>query len=129
MRAMLDTSVLVGRIPDVVVDGIEQYSASFLVRGELARGLGRFRSDPRATHLARMRAELLSALDALPAFWRPFDASASDAYGRLRAEPHAAARTKDALIAAHALAFGVPLLTADRGFTRFADLELEVIQA
>jgi predicted nucleic acid-binding protein len=33
--------------------------------------------------------------------------------------PKQAIRLKDALIAGHALALGVPLITRDRGFSRF----------
>nr|WP_274636810.1 PIN domain-containing protein [Microbacterium bovistercoris] len=42
----------------------------------------------------------------------------------LAAQPPTAARSTDALIAAHALSLGMPLITADQGFTRFTGLEV-----
>ncbi|WP_036283715.1 type II toxin-antitoxin system VapC family toxin [Microbacterium luticocti] len=121
---MIDTSVLIGVLPDQIVDAIEDHGASHIVRGELLRGAERFAAQPNGRELARVRAQLVSALDELRAFWRPFDGAASTAYASLTAMPPSAARSKDALIAAHAVSLGVPVITADRGFTRFTGLEI-----
>lgn len=128
MKAMLDTSVLIGRIPDDIVEHIEEHAASVIVRAELVRGLERFEATPGTAHQARERAQLVNALDALPTFWRSFGVPESDAYARLRARPEQAARSKDALIAGHAAAHGVPLVTADRGFTRFVGIDVRFVE-
>jgi len=127
VRAMLDTSVLIGTIPTAVIDGIDEYGASFIVRAELLRGRERFARTAGHEHAARVRTQLVEALDAIPGFWTPFDDAAADAYATLAARPETAVRSKDALIAAQAVARGVPLLTADRGFTRFIGLDVEFI--
>lgn len=124
MKGMLDTSVLVGRIPEDVLESIEGYSASMIVRAELRRGLARFRSMTGGERRARVREQLIDALDSLGGFWEAFGIPESDAYAELVADPETAARTKDALIAAHAVSRDVPLITADRGFSRFPALEL-----
>lgn len=124
MKGMLDTSVLIGMIPEHVIDEIDQYAASFIVRAELLRGLHRFDATPELQPAARIRRQRIAALDDLPEFWLAFDADASEAYAQLTATSESAIRTKDALIAAHAVALGVPLLTADRGFTRFANADV-----
>lgn len=124
MRAMLDTSVLIGPLPDDVIDAIEEYSASFVVRAELLRGRARFERSPGLAPAARARAQLIRTLDSLPGFWREFGEAESDAYATLETPTEAAARTKDALIAAHAIALEVPLMTDDEGFTRFRGLRL-----
>lgn len=121
---MIDTSVLIGALPDQIVDAIEDHAASYVVRGELLRGAERFAAQRNGRELARVRAQLVSALDELRSFWRPFDGAASTAYASLTAKPPTAARSKDALIAAHAVSLDVPLITADRGFTRFTGLEI-----
>lgn len=54
---MLDTSVLVGRIPEEVLERIEEYSSSMIVRAELGRGLTRFRSMKGGERRARVRAQ------------------------------------------------------------------------
>lgn len=127
MRGMLDTSVLIGVIPDDVIDHIEQHAASFIVRAELLRGLRRFESLAGSEHAARIRHKRIAALDSLPELWLPFDSGASAAYAALAASSERAIRTKDALIAAQAVALRVPLLTADRGFTRFKDAEVRFV--
>lgn len=120
---MLDTSVLVSGLPDHVIEAIEDYCSSMICRAELAQGLAAFSADPARRAQAAQRAELLRILDAVPGFWRDFDAAASDGYGRLTAQPKAT-RLKDALIAGHALSEGLPLHTEDRGFTGFADVRI-----
>lgn len=124
MKGMLDTSVLIGPIPEDVIASIEEYAASFIVRAELLRGQRRFERMPQGQPAARARGELVATLDDLPAFWRAFGDAESDAYSRLVAPDERAVRTKDALIAAHALALDAPLLTADEGFSRFVGLRV-----
>lgn len=124
MRAMLDTSVLIGPLPDEVIDAIDDYAAPYIVRAELLRGRARFAQSPQLAHAARAREQLVETLDRLPEFWREFGAAESDAYATLTTRSEAAARSKDALIAAHAIALDMPLMTGDAGFTRFIGLRL-----
>lgn len=124
---MLDTSLLISGLPDDVVDRIDAYHSSMICRGELIQGLVAFRSDQRRQAAARQRRELIRTLDGLPGFWLPFDRAASDSYGALTAEPRSAGRLKDALIAAHAHAVGVPLLTEDAGFTHYPDVDIRLL--
>lgn len=124
MRAMLDTSVLIGPLPDDVIDAINEFSASYIVRAELMRGRARFAQSPPLAHAARAREQLVETLDRLPGFWREFGAAESDAYATLVTRSEAVTRTKDALIAAHAIALDVPLMTADTDFTCFTGLRL-----
>ncbi|ERK70031.1 type II toxin-antitoxin system VapC family toxin [Leifsonia aquatica] len=124
---MLDTSVLISGLPDDVVDDIDAYRSSMICRGELIQGLVAFRSDQRRQAAAGQRRELIRTLDELPGFWLPFDRAASDSYGALTVEPRSAGRLKDALIAAHAHAVGVPLLTEDEGFTRYPEVDIRLL--
>lgn len=124
MIAMLDTSVLIGPIPDDILARIDEYAASYVVRAELLRGQRHFERSPQYRPAARTRAQLVAALDDLPDFWRAFGAAESDAYAALESSSERAVRSKDALIAAHAIALDVPLITADAGFTRFVGLEV-----
>ncbi|QPE04159.1 PIN domain-containing protein [Microbacterium schleiferi] len=127
MTGLLDTSVLIGPIPAAVIEGIERYVAPYLVRAELLRGQRRFELSPNMRQRAAARAQLIAALDDLHGFWRPFGSAESDAYAQLRASSEQAVQSKDAIIAAHAIAAGQTLVTADRGFTRFQGLEVDLI--
>ena len=127
MTGLLDTSVLIGPIPAAVIEGIERYVAPYLVRAELLRGQRRFELSPNMRQRAAARAQLIAALDDLHRFWRPFGSAESDAYAQLRASSEQAVQSKDAIIAAHAIAAGQTLVTADRGFTRFQGLEVDLI--
>lgn len=124
MIAMLDTSVLIGPIPDDILERIEEYAASVVVRAELLRGQRHFERSTEHGHAARARGQLVAALDALPGFWQEFGAAQSDAYAALESSSQRAVQSKDAFIAAHAIALGVPLVTADAGFTRFTGLDV-----
>ncbi|MEN2737043.1 PIN domain-containing protein [Microbacterium sp. X-17] len=124
---MLDTSILISGLPSEVIDDIGAYRSSMICRGELAQGLVVFRGDRRHHAAASQREELIRTLDELPDFWLDFDRAASDGYGPLTAQPRKAIRQKDALIAAHAYAVGVPLLTGDAGFSRFPDVEVVLL--
>lgn len=125
MKGMLDTSVLIGAIPAEIIDDIDDFGASFFVRAELARGLRRLEGSSEPGR-ARMRGQLISALDDLPDFWHAFGASESEAYSSLTAASEAAVRSKVAFIAAHAVAQEVPLFTRDAGFTRFDGLDVRL---
>lgn len=127
MTAMLDTSVLISGLPEPVIAEIETYCSSMICRAELARGLASFAADPPQPKRVALRREFLRLLDAIPGFWLPFDAAAADGYGALTARPPSAMRQKDALIAGHALAAGLPLLTEDTGFSRFAAVEVRLL--
>jgi predicted nucleic acid-binding protein len=117
--AMLDTSVLISGLPEETIDTIEDYCSSMICRAELAHGLASFEKDAARFAQLAIRRELLRLLDSIPGFWIDFDLHAADGYGELTANPKSAIRLKDALIAGHALALGLPLLTEDAGFSRF----------
>ncbi|MDN4615873.1 PIN domain-containing protein [Leifsonia sp. F6_8S_P_1B] len=122
--ALLDTSVLISGLSEEMIDRIELYRSSMICRAELAQGLAAFEKDPSRFAQLAIRRELLRLLDSIPGFWLEFDRAASDAYGSLTAEPKTALPLKDALIAAHALAAGLPLLTEDAGFSRFPSVDV-----
>ena len=124
MTAMLETSVLISGLPEEVIDSIEEYCSSIICRAELAQGLAAFEKDPAKFAQLAVRRELLRLLDSLPGFWLDFDRAAADGYGTLTARPKSAIRLKDALIAGHALAAGLPLVTEDAGFSRFPDVTI-----
>lgn len=125
-RAVLDSSALISGLPDEVLDDLEHYASSMIVRAELAFGLHAFRAAGQTERVAR-RETLLGALDAIPSFWRPFDVAASEGYARLTASSPQAMRLKDALIAGHALSLGAPVITKDHGFTRFSSLTVRIL--
>jgi len=127
MKAMIDTSVLIAGLPAEIIGEIENYCSSMICRAELARGLYAYEADPAKRRQAATRRELLRLLDAIPGFWIDFDRSASDGYGRLTAVPSTAIRHKDALIAGHCVSRQLPLVTGDKGFTRFSDLEFTLV--
>lgn len=116
---MIDTSVLIAGMPAQMVGRVTEYCSSTICRAELAQGLNAFARDPQRHTEEVHRRELLRLLDSLPAFWVDFGCGASDGYGTLTAEPRSALRLKDALIAGHALALELPLVTVDKGFSRF----------
>lgn len=122
---MIDTSVLIAGLPAAIIAEIEEYCSSTICRAELAHGLAAFEADPALHRQAAARRELMRLLDVLPGFWADFDRAASDGYAQLTAVPRTAIRLKDALIAGHALSRDLPLITADRGFTRFPDVQVE----
>jgi predicted nucleic acid-binding protein len=124
---MLDTSVIVaGFTPEIIAD-FESYASSMICRAELARGLAVFSGDPARKSRALIRRELLQLLDSVPGFWMEFDQRAADGFGRLTAQPKSAMRLKDALIAGHAYAHDLTLVTRDDGFSRFPAVRLEVL--
>jgi tRNA(fMet)-specific endonuclease VapC len=129
MRYLLDTNVCVdylnGRFPSVT-DRIRQSSPqdlciSSIVAAELRYGADRSSSQ----HRNHRRLDLLTAEIACV----DFDLQAASAYGRVRAELEARGSpigANDMLIAAHALALGVVLVTDNlREFERVEGLEVE----
>ncbi|WP_374010008.1 type II toxin-antitoxin system VapC family toxin [Leifsonia sp. LS-T14] len=124
---MLDTSVIVAGLTPEIITGIEDYASSTICRAELVRGREAFEEDPAKQRLVPIRRELIRLLDSIPGFWMDFDARAADGYGRLTAQPKSAMRLKDALIAGHAFAHGLPLVTRDSAFSRFPAVQLEIL--
>ena len=128
MAYLLDTSIVSdlvrepsGRIATRIREvGELRVSTSIIVAAELRYGAARRGSD----RLTRQVEAVLGAMTVLP-----FDEPADFAYGDLRAELEAAGTPiggNDLLIAAHALALGLTVVTAnDREFARVPDLPVE----
>ena len=111
-RGLVDTSVVVG-LGHTVIDGLpEEIAIAAVTLAELAAG-------PHATADPLERARRQERLQVAEATFDaiPFDAAAARAYGRVYAEVTAAGRKPrgrralDLLIAATALAAGLPLFT------------------
>ena len=128
MRYLLDTNIVAdlvrnpqGRVAERVREvGETAVCTSIIVAAELRYGAAK-KGSPR---LAAQVEAVLGALDVLP-----FEAPADAAYGRLRARLERAGQpigANDLLIAAHALALGHALVTAnEREFARIEDLRSE----
>jgi tRNA(fMet)-specific endonuclease VapC len=127
MRYMLDTNVvsqLIKKHPAVVsrvtVTPMAALCISAVTEGELLFGLAK---RPAATQLHAVVTEFLKRVDVLP-----WDSSAAETYGTLRAaletqgKPLAAL---DMLIGAHAASVGAVLVTNDRAFQQINDLRME----
>jgi toxin FitB len=119
MRALLDTSVLIGSsAPAEVESGISVASIAELHFGVLAAANG----DERARRIRRL-AEIESSIEPLP-----MDASIAREWGRLAAAVTARGgaprrRAMDLIIAATANVYEVPLLTENTGdFAIISDL-------
>jgi tRNA(fMet)-specific endonuclease VapC len=96
--------------------GGEDISTSIIAAAELRYGVAKRGS----TRLARQVETVLGALDVLP-----FEAPADVVYGRLRTDLERRGQPmggNDLLIAAHALAAQLTLVTEDRGFARIPEL-------
>jgi tRNA(fMet)-specific endonuclease VapC len=96
--------------------GAQDISTSIIAAAELRYGVAKRGS----TRLARQVETVLGALDVLP-----FEAPADVIYGRLRTSLERRGQPmggNDLLIAAHALATQLTLVTDDRGFTRIPEL-------
>ena len=117
---LVDTNVLIG--PPVLTAVVEQgYAASILSRAELEMGVSLA-----TTQESEARRGRLAYLDGV-FDWLPFTVATTRAYGVLAKVMHAGApaqaRKVDTYIAAHALEWGIPLLTANpRDFERISDL-------
>ncbi len=128
MRYLLDTNILAdlvrnpqGRVAERIREvGETEVCTSIIVAAELRYGAAK-KGSPRL--YAQVEA-ILGALDVLP-----FEAPADAAYGRLRARLERAGQpigANDLLIAAHTLALGHALVTAnEREFARIDDLRRE----
>lgn len=126
---MLDTStvILLGRLSDPA-DLPADAVVSAVTLAELSVG-------PHVAHTARERAARQAHLQQAEADFEtvPFDAAAARAFGRVAASLRAAgrkpaARAYDALIAATAIASGLPLYTCDPDdFAGIDDLTLRVV--
>jgi tRNA(fMet)-specific endonuclease VapC len=99
--------------------GGQDISTSIIAAAELRYGVAKRGS----TRLARQVETVLGALDVLP-----FEAPADVIYGRLRTDLERRGQpmgSNDLLIAAHALAAQLTLVTNDRGFARIPELSRE----
>jgi tRNA(fMet)-specific endonuclease VapC len=127
MRYMLDTNVvsqLIKKHPAVVshvtATPIAALCISAITEGELLFGLA---TRPAATQLHAVVTEFLKRVEVLP-----WDSSAAETYGTLRAaletqgKPLAAL---DMLMGAHAASVGAVLVTNDRAFQQINDLRME----
>ena len=97
-------------------DGRQDISTSIVAAAEVRCGVAKRGS----TRLARQVETVLRALDVLP-----FEAPADVIYGRLRTDLERRGQAmggNDLLIAAHALAARLTLVTDDRGFARIPEL-------
>ena len=123
LRAILDTSVLIGADTDLLPDG-SAISAATLA--ELHFGVHMSGSDGRRKSRLQRLAQIESSFEAVP-----IDEQVARSYGSLAHRVMVSGRnprglTMDVLIAATAQAHAVPLLTRDeRDFAAFAD-EVEV---
>jgi tRNA(fMet)-specific endonuclease VapC len=127
MRYMLDTNIvsqLIRKHPAVVsrvtATPMAQLCISAVTEGELRFGLAK---RPAAAQLHQAVAEFLKRVDVLP-----WDSSAAESYGALRASMENEGRplaALDMLIAAHAASMGAVLVTNDQAFRQFDDLQLE----
>ena len=96
--------------------GGQDISTSIIAAAELRYGVAKRGS----TRLARQVETVLGVLDVLP-----FEAPADVIYGRLRTDLERRGQPmggSDLLIAAHALAAQLTLVTDDRGFARISEL-------
>ena len=128
MRYLLDTNIVAdlvrnpqGRVAERIREvGEMNVCTSIIVAAELRYGATK-KGSPRLS--AQLEA-VLGALDVLP-----FEVPADAAYGRLRARLERAGQpigANDLLIAAHAVALGHALITANqREFARIKDLPCE----
>ena len=124
--SLIDSSALIGGLPDDVLSALERHCSSTIVRAELVYGLRVFERTGQNTRAAR-RSTLVDALDTIAGFWQDFDIAASDAYGLLTASSAQAMRLQDALIAGHAQRLGIPVTTRDAGFSRFSSVEIRIL--
>jgi tRNA(fMet)-specific endonuclease VapC len=96
--------------------GGQDISTNIIAATELRYGVAKWGS----TQLARQVETVLGALDVLP-----FETPADEIYGRLRTDLERRGQPmggNDLLIAAHALAAQLTLVTDDRGFARIPEL-------
>lgn len=116
---MLATGAMLSK----VFPELEKYCARTIVLAELQRGLRilELRGSQDIEYLNRKY--LFQELGAYAGFWVPFDAQAARGYSELRGAS-AQMRKRDALIAGHAKALGLPVHTADADFGTFEGVEI-----
>ena len=127
MKFLLDTNVLsdvLRRNEAVLAQLIRHHPAdiamSCVSEGELLYGVG---NNPNATSLHNAVAELIKSITPLP-----WDSAAAEQYGQLKAELYRAGQPLselDMMIAAHALAANLCLVTSDHAFSRINGLATE----
>lgn len=127
MRYMLDTNVvsqLIRKHPAVVsrvtTAPMAALCISAVTEGELLFGLAK---RPAATQLHAAVSEFLKRVEVLP-----WDSSAAESYGALRASMEAHGKPLaplDMLIGAHAASVSAILVTNDRAFQQLGDLRVE----
>lgn len=104
----------------VVALPMSELGISAITEGELLFGLAK---KPGAKQLSLVVHEFLIRVDVLP-----WDSAVAACYGELRANMQKKGKilgNLDLLIAAHALALGVVLITNDRAFTQVEGLKIE----
>ena len=126
-RYMLDTNTVshfikgVNNVRNKVVSvPMSELGISAITAGELLFGLAK---KPDAKQLSIVVHEFLICVDVLP-----WDSAVAACYGTLRADMQKKGKVLgnlDLLIAAHALALGVVLITNDRAFTQVEGLKIE----
>jgi len=128
LRYLLDTNtasyIIKGNRPaldrHLVKTPMAQLPTSAVTEGELRFGAARL---PRAAHLHQLIEEFFLRVAILP-----WDSSAARQYGDLRATLERAGQPMgnlDIMIAAHALALDLVLITNDQAFRRIKKLKLE----
>jgi len=128
LRYLLDTNTVSyafrGNFPSVrqrlLRVPMSEIAISAVTEGELRFGVAH---KPQATNLRRIAEEFLARVDILP-----WDSRAADRYANLRVALESAGTPMgnlDMMIAAHALAADLVLVTHDRVFQRVRGLKLE----
>lgn len=127
IRLMLDTNIvsLIARGRAIVIERLSRHPVdaiciSAITAGELRFGLAR---QPQA-HRLTASIEMLLRQTAI----MPWDGATAERYGALRATMQRAGRSigeLDLLIAAHAVALGLTLVSNDAVFTQIPDLSVE----
>jgi tRNA(fMet)-specific endonuclease VapC len=126
-RYMLDTNMVgyfIKGVPNVrnkvVSVPMSELGISAITEGELLYGLAK---KPDAKQLSLVVHEFLIRVDVLP-----WDTAIAGCYGTLRADMQKKGKVLgnlDLLIAAHALALGIVLVTNDRAFAHVEGLKIE----
>jgi tRNA(fMet)-specific endonuclease VapC len=127
MKYMLDTNIVSHFIKGstsvctkITALPMSELGISAITEGELLFGLAK---KPEAIQLKRLVHEFLIRVDVLP-----WDSVIAECYGKLRADMQKKGRSLgnfDMLIAAHALALELTLITNDSAFSQVSGLNLE----
>jgi len=128
---LLDTSVLL-QLDLEIATSIRSFVSSYLCRAELEFGHSLLLQRGALNDAATL-ALLIESYDEVP-IWRPFAMAASQCHGPNAATAHqmapGKARTTDAMIASHAIALGLPVITENvKDFQRFTVTVLTQAQA